>query len=330
MIGGDLSAAGSAGMTSAGLTSARLAEVSARLAGRIHRTPLVRSRLLDRIAGTALVLKGEHLQRGGSFKIRGALNFLLELNAAERARGVVTASSGNHGQAVALAAQELGVPATVVVPEDIAEVKAAAIREYGARVEVAGRSSAERLRRAQEIASTGAVFVPPYDHLRIIEGQATATAELLEDAPGIDVLAVPVGGGGLIGGAALAARLLAPSVRIIGVETEAANDANRSFRAGQRIRIDLPETIADGIRNLELGELNWEIIRTHVEDMVTVSEADVVEAMRLLLTRAKVVAEPTGAVAPAAVLSGRVRGTRVGAMVSGGNVDPALLGRLLA
>jgi threonine dehydratase len=246
----------------------------------------------------------------------------------ERKRGVVTASSGNHGQAVALAARELGVDATVVVPEDIRRVKAAAIQDYGARVEVAGHSSAERLARAQEIASGGAVFVPPYDHPRIVEGQATTAAELLEDAPEVEAVAVPVGGGGLIAGIAMAVKLIAPSVRVIGVETTAADDANRSFRAGKRIRIDHPDTIADGIRNLQVGDLNWEVIRTRVDDMVTVTDAEVVEAMHLLFTRAKVVAEPTGAVAPAAVLAGRIRGARVAAIVSGGNVDPGLLGRL--
>lgn len=311
------------------LTQAQLAEVRDRLRDRIHRTPVVRSRLLSAIAGTELVLKGEHLQRGGAFKIRGALNFLLTLDEASRAGGVVTGSSGNHGQAVALAARDVGVPATIVVPEDISEVKAAAIRGYGARIEVAGRSSAERLGRAREIAAAGAAFVPPYDHPRIIEGQATAGAELIEDEPAIDAVAVPVGGGGLISGIALAVKLVRPEVRVVGVETEAADDANRSFRAGKKVRIDLPDTIADGMRNLELGELNWQVIRDRVDDMVIVSESEVIEAMRLLLTRAKVVAEPTGAVAPAAVLAGRVRGARVAAIVSGGNLDPAVLARLL-
>jgi len=312
------------------LTSAQLALVRGRLGSRVHRTPVLASRLLNRLAGSELLLKAEHLQRGGSFKIRGALNFLMTLAGAERERGVITASSGNHGQAVALAAHELGIAATVVVPEDIAGVKAAAIRDYGAAVEIAGRSSAERLARAQAIAAeSGAIFVPPYDHPRIVEGQATTAAELLEDAPGVEAVAVPVGGGGLIAGIALAVKLIAPSVRVVGVETAAADDANRSFRAGKRVRIDHPNTIADGIRNLELGALNWEVIRTHVDDMVTVSDAEVMEAMRLLLTRAKVVAEPTGAVAPAAVLAGRVRGARVAAIVSGGNLDPALLAGLL-
>jgi threonine dehydratase len=312
------------------LSADQLAQVRGRIGNRVHRTPVLSSRLLNRLAGTELLLKAEHLQRGGAFKIRGALNFLMTLAGAERERGVITASSGNHGQAMALAAQELGIRATVVAPEDISPVKAAAIRDYGAAVEIAGRSSAERLARAQAIAAeSGAVFVPPYDHPRIIEGQATTGAELVEDAPGIEAVAVPVGGGGLIAGIALAVKLAAPSVRVVGVETVAADDANRSFRAGKRIRIDHPNTIADGIRNLEVGALNWEVIQTHVDDMVTVSDAEVIEAMRLLITRAKVVAEPTGAVAAAAVLAGRVRGARVAAIVSGGNLDPALLAELL-
>jgi threonine dehydratase len=312
------------------LGQSELAAIQSRLRGRVHRTPILQSRLLSELAGCELLLKGEHLQRGGSFKIRGALNFLLTLPGAEGLRRVVTASSGNHGQAVALAARDLGIAAIVVVPEDIAAVKREAIAAYGARVEVAGLSSADRLARAQEIAAQGPIFVPPYDHPRIIEGQATVGAELAEEAPELDCVAVPVGGGGLISGVALALRALRPRVRIIGVETEAANDAQRSFRAGARTRISLPDTIADGIRNLEVGELNWEVIRTAVDDMITVSETEVVEAMALLLTRAKIVAEPTGAVAPAAVLAGRVKGERVAAIVSGGNVDPPLLGRLLA
>ncbi len=310
------------------LSRARLDEVRRRLSARVHRTPVIGSRLLSQAAGTELLLKGEHLQRGGAFKIRGALNFLLTLAEAERSRGVVTASSGNHGQAVALAARELGVAATVVVPEDISGVKAGAIHDYGARIEVAGRSSSARLERARELAASGLVFVPPYDHERIIEGQATAGAEIVEDAPGIDAVVVPVGGGGLISGIALAVKLLSPAVRVIGVETEAADDAHRSFHCGQRVRIELPDTIADGMRNLEVGDLNWEVIRTRVDDMVTVSEDEVIAAMRLLLTRAKVVAEPTGAVAPAAVLGGKVRGARVVAVVSGGNLDLTFLERL--
>jgi threonine dehydratase len=312
------------------LGEAELAAVESRLRGRVHRTPILRSRLLSTLAGCDLHLKAEHLQRGGAFKIRGALNFLLTLPAEEARRGVVTASSGNHGQAVALAARDLGLSAIVVVPEDIAGVKRDAIAAYGARVEVAGRSSAERLARAAEIAAEGPVFVPPYDHPRIIEGQATVGAELAAEAPEVDCVAVPVGGGGLLSGVALALRARRPGVRLIGVETEAANDAQRSFRAGAKVRIPLPDTIADGIRNLELGELNWEVIRSTVDDMVTVSEDEVVTAMALLLTRAKIVAEPTGAVAPAAVLAGRIKGARVAAIVSGGNVDPPLLGRLLA
>jgi threonine dehydratase len=243
---------------------------------------------------------------------------------------VVTASSGNHGQALALAARELGIAATVVAPEDISTVKAAAIRDYGARIEIAGRSSAARLARAAEIAAAGVVFVPPYDHPRIIEGQATIGAELLEDAPALDAVAVPVGGGGLISGIALAIKLLRPSVRVIGVETATADDAKQSFRRGERVAIELPDTIADGIRNLQVGALNWEVIKRYVDDMVTVSEEEVITTMRLLLTRAKVVAEPTGAVAPAAVLAGRIRGARIAAIVSGGNLDPSFLPRLAA
>jgi threonine dehydratase len=310
------------------LTAADLAAVKQRLAGRVHATPVLQSRILSRLAGCELFLKGEHLQRAGAFKIRGAFNFLLTTGREDLARGVVTASSGNHGQAVALAARDLGIRATVVVPEDIAEVKRAAIDEYGAHIEFAGRSSADRLARAEAIAGAGAVMIPPYDHPAIVAGQATVGAELAEALPELDAVAVPVGGGGLIAGIALAMRALRPKVRVIGVETEAADDANRSFRAGSRLGISLPDTIADGIRNLMVGALNWDVIQSAVDDMVTVSEAEVVETLRLLLTRAKVVAEPTGAVAPAAVLAGRIPGARVAAIVSGGNLDPGVLALL--
>ena len=304
--------------------------IQARLRDRVHLTPVFSSRQLSARAGCDVFLKAEQLQRAGSFKIRGALSFLLALDGTARARGAVTGSSGNHGQAVALAARDLELPATIVAPEDIAPVKAAAIRQYGARLERCGRSSAERLGRARELAAAagGPVLVPPYDHPRIIEGQATVAAELLAQVDRLDALVVPVGGGGLIAGCALAARALAPGVRVVGVETETADDANRSFRAGRLVSVELSDTIADGIRNLQLGDLNWEIVRRHVHDMVTVSDAEVLDAVWWLLSRAKVVAEPTGAVATAAVLAGRVRGRRVAAVVSGGNVDPAVLARL--
>ncbi|MGD8396069.1 MAG: threonine/serine dehydratase [Candidatus Eiseniibacteriota bacterium] len=309
---------------------AALGRVRSVLGEGVHRTPVVSSRLLSAAAGCELFLKCEQLQRSGSFKIRGALHFLTRLGAEARARGVVTGSSGNHGQAVALAAREVGTRATIVAPEDIAAVKAAAIRGYGATLERCGRSSAERLGRAAELAAPpgGPVMVPPYDHPWIVQGQATLGLELVEQASDLDAVAVPVGGGGLISGCALAVKLLAPRVRVVGVETEAADDAGRSFRAGERLAIELPDTIAEGIRNLQVGELNWEVIRRRVDDMVTVTDDAVLEAMALLLTRAKVVAEPTGAVAVAAVLAGKVPGRRVAAVVSGGNLDPALLARL--
>jgi threonine dehydratase len=312
------------------LTHEELTGVRALLDERVHVTPVQESRLLSRMAGLSLQLKCECLQRSGSFKIRGALHFLSRLSADQRARGVVTGSSGNHGQAMALAARDLGATATVVAPEDILPVKSAAIEGYGARLEHRGYSSDERIARARELAGEpdGPIMVPPYDHPHIIQGQATLGAELVEQIDGLEAVAVPVGGGGLISGCALAIKLLAPGVRVVGVETEAADDAGRSFRAGRRLSIELPDTVADGIRNLQVGELNWEVIRQHVDDMVTVSDAEVLETMGLLLTRAKIVTEPTGAVAPAAVLAGRVPGRRVAAVVSGGNVDPRFLARL--
>ncbi len=306
------------------LSADALGRVRDLLNGGIHRTPVVTSERLSARAGASVFLKAECLQRTGSFKIRGALHFLSQ----STAQAVVTGSSGNHGQAVASAARQLGRRATVVVPEDASPVKVAAIRGYGADVEVCGLTSAERLERARQLADSGALFVPPYDDEAIVAGQATLTAELLEEVPAVDCIVVPVGGGGLIAGAALAVEALGHAARIVGVETEAANDATQSFATGKKVRIALPDTIADGIRNVELGDLNWQIIQQRVDAMVTVSDAQVVEAMEWVLTRTKLVVEPTGAVALAAALSGKVTGRQLGVVLSGGNLDPAGLGHL--
>jgi threonine dehydratase len=310
---------------------AAVEDAAARLRGVAHRTPVQTSRTLDELAGCALFLKCEQLQRVGAFKFRGAYNALSRFSATERQRGVVAFSSGNHAQAVALAAQLLGVPAVICMPDDAPGVKLAATRGYGAEVLVYERASTDREAFARAVASErGATLIPPYDHPHVIAGQGTAALELLQQVPDLDALVIPVGGGGLLGGCALAAKTIDPALRVFGVETEGADDVRRSLHAGERISIAPPPTIADGIRTQSPGELTFPIIQRYVEDVVVVSDDDVLDALRLLLLRAKIVAEPTGAVGLAAVLQQRIPAecTRVGVIICGGNIDPRLLARL--
>jgi threo-3-hydroxy-L-aspartate ammonia-lyase len=296
---------------------------AARLAGMVHRTPVLRSRTLDARLGAEIRLKCESFQRAGAFKFRGACNALSLLTAEQRARGAVTHSSGNHAQALALAGRELGVGITVVMPSDAPAAKRAAAEGYGATVVEYDPATGSREAISAEFAErTGATLVPPFDHPDIIAGQGTAAAELLQDFGPLDWLLVPCGGGGLLAGSALAAAALAPGCRVIGVEPEGADDANRSFASGRIERVDRPRTIADGLRTPSLGEHTFAVIRARVEGMRTVTEAAIVEAMRWLFERQRVVVEPSGAVALAALLDGVVpaRG-RVGVIISGGNVD---------
>jgi threo-3-hydroxy-L-aspartate ammonia-lyase len=304
-----------------------------RLAGRIHRTPAVTCRSFDEASGYSVVFKCENLQRAGAFKIRGALNKLLTLGEAERARGVVAFSSGNHAQGVALAARMTGAAATILMPTDAPALKLAATRAYGAEVVFYDRQTEDREARARDlVAGTGRILVPPYDDPAIVAGQGTAALELLEDAPDLDALLAPVGGGGLMAGCSTAARALRPTIAMWGVEADSANDTFLSFARGERVSIPPPPTIADGIRNASPGALTFPILRRHLVGIVLVSDAEILAAMRLLLFRAKLLVEPTGAVAAAAVLSGKLplgRGARVGVVLSGGNVDPDVLARLV-
>ncbi|HXF79334.1 MAG TPA: threo-3-hydroxy-L-aspartate ammonia-lyase [Usitatibacter sp.] len=311
-----------------------VAAAARRLEGVAHRTPVATSAQFDAIAGGEVYFKCENLQRMGAFKFRGAYNALSQLDDASRARGVVAFSSGNHAQAVALAGRLLAIPATIVMPADAPAVKVAATRGYGAEVvfydraggqsreEVAGRIAREK----------GAAVIPPFDHPAIVAGQGTAAKELLEDVGPLEYLLVPTGGAGLLSGSAIAATHLSPGVKVIGVEPEAGDDVARSFRSGRIERVDDPRTIADGARTQAPGEITFALVREHVHDVITVSDREIVEAMRFLWERMKLVVEPTGALAAAAALVKRVdlRDRRAGVILSGGNVDLKAAAQLFA
>ncbi len=305
------------------VTYTDIVETRDRIADRIHRTPVHTSRTLNERVGAEVFLKCENFQRAGSFKIRGASNFLSRLSEAERAKGVVAHSSGNHAQAVAMAAASYGVPAHIVMPNDAPEVKKKATEGYGATVTLCEPTMAARDQAAQKIINeTGATLVHPYDHPYTIMGQGTAALELMEEVPGLDVVLSPVSGGGLISGTAIAARGHQGETRVIGIEPELAGEAAESFAAGElRFRESGP-TIADGLK-ATLSELTFGIIREFVDDIVLVSEAEIIESTLLLMERMKLVAEPSGATALAGLLAHRDRipGHRIGVIVSGGNLD---------
>jgi threonine dehydratase len=297
---------------------------AARIEGIAHRTPVLTSRHLDELTGARVFLKAENLQRVGAFKFRGAANAVACLTDAERARGVATVSSGNHAQALALAARLQGVRATILMPDDSPANKLAATRGHGAEVIEFDRYASDReALLAELVAERGMVPVHPYDDERVMAGQGTVALELLEQAGPLDLLLVCVGGGGLIAGCATVARALAPDLRVVGVEPEAGDDVRRSLEAGERVRIPVPRTIADGQQLPTPGELTFEVIRERVDAVVVASDAEIVTAMRILFERVKTVAEPSGASALAALLAGRLdaRGLRVGVTISGGNVS---------
>lgn len=307
-----------------------------RLAGHAHRTPVLRSASADALAGAQFFFKCENFQRMGAFKFRGAFNALSRLSAEQRRAGVIAFSSGNHAQAVALSARTLGMPAVILMPLDAPAAKVEATRGYlqgtGGEVIQFDRYTQDREALCAQMASErGMTIVPPYDHPDVIAGQGTAALELFEDAGPLDMLWVCLGGGGLLSGSALAARALAPQCKVYGVEPEAGNDAQRSFREGRIVHIDTPRTIADGAQTQHLGQYTFGVIRQRVDDIHTATDAQLIEAMRFFAQRMKMVVEPTGCLSFAGALHSGVplAGKKIGVLISGGNVDIARFGQWL-
>ena len=304
-----------------------------RLAGHAHRTPVLRSRTADAELGAQLFFKCENLQRMGAFKFRGAFNALSKFDAQQRRAGVVAFSSGNHAQGIALSAQLTGIPATIVMPQDAPVAKVAATKGYGGKVVLYDRYTEDREQIGRTLAEQhGLTLIPPYDHPDVIAGQGTAAMELFEETGPLDALFVCLGGGGLLSGSALAARALSPQCKVYGVEPEAGNDGQQSFRSGSIVHIDTPKTIADGAQTQHLGHYTFPIIRRDVDDIHTVSDAELVAGMRFFAERMKLVVEPTGCLGFAAArkLRAQLQGQRVGILISGGNVDLDRFAALLA
>lgn len=307
------------------ITLADIESAAQQLQGIANLTPIMTSRTLNQLVGCAVFLKCESFQRAGAFKFRGAYNAISRLAAEQQRRGVVTFSSGNHAQGVALAAQLLGVPAIICMPDDAPHVKLAATRGYGAAVRIFNRRTTDREAFARSIAAEHSMtLIPPFDHPHIMAGQGTAARELLHAIPDLDTIMTPVGGGGLLAGCAVAAKETNPAIHVFGVETEGADDARQSLERGEIVTIPPPSTIADGIRTPALGVLTFAVIKRYVEQIFVVSDQAVLDAMQFMFIRMKLVVEPTGAVALAALMRGLVPAEckRVGVVVSGGNVDP--------
>lgn len=305
-------------------THADVEAAGRRIDGHARRTPVMTSRSVDEALGATVFFKCENLQRTGSFKFRGAFNTLSALDRNVRARGVIAFSSGNHAQAIALAAQILGIQATIVMPTDAPASKVAATRGYGAQVVSYDRYREDREAIARALAAErGATVVPPFDHPDVIAGQGTVAAELIDQIGPLDSLYVCMGGGGLLSGCTLAAKALSPGCKVYGVEPQAGNDGQQSFRQGSIVRIEVPNTIADGAQTQSIGVQPFEIIRRDVSDILTATDAELIDCMRFFFARMKIVVEPTGclAFAGARALGRQLAGQRVGIVVSGGNVD---------
>lgn len=314
-------------------TYADVQAAALRLEGHANRTPVNTSRTFNEMVGAEVFFKCENFQRMGAFKFRGAFNALSKFSPAQRKGGVVAFSSGNHAQGIALSARLLGMPATIVMPHDAPAAKVAATRGYGANVVTYDRYTEDREEIGRKLAAEhGMTLIPPYDHPDVLAGQGTAAKELFEEVGPLDALFTPLGGGGLLSGTALATRALAPDCKLYGVEPEAGNDGQQSFRKGEIVNIDTPKTIADGAQTQHLGQYTFGIIRRDVNDIVTASDAQLVDAMRFFAERMKMVVEPTGCLGMAAVLGmkDQLKGQRVGVIISGGNVDIARFCELLA
>ncbi|TDD42604.1 threo-3-hydroxy-L-aspartate ammonia-lyase [Nonomuraea terrae] len=308
-------------------------DAAARLKGVAHRTPVLRSRTLDALVGAEVFVKCENFQRVGAFKFRGAYNAVSRLTPAQLARGIAAYSSGNHAQAVALAARELGSSAVIVMPEDAPRLKREATAGYGAEIVTYDRYTGDRVAIGQALAAErGLALIPPYEHPHVIAGQGTAALELIEEVDELDALVVPVGGGGLIAGSATAAKGLLPGITVVGVEPEAGDDTKRSLEAGERVAVPVTRTIADGLAAEIPGELTFSINRRLVDDVVLVSDDEILAAMRLAFERMKIVIEPSGAVSLAALLAGRLPEVprRIGVVISGGNIDVSRFAELVA
>ncbi|MEJ6023848.1 threo-3-hydroxy-L-aspartate ammonia-lyase [Ramlibacter sp. PS4R-6] len=310
-----------------------VAAAARRIEGAAHRTPVLRSSTADALAGAQLYFKCENFQRMGAFKFRGAYNALSKFTPQQKRAGVIAFSSGNHAQAIALAAKLLGIPAVILMPLDAPQAKLDATRGYGAEVITFDRYKVDREALTKEVAAQrGMTLIPPYDHPDVLVGQGTAVKELIDEVGELDFLFTPLGGGGLLSGSALAARALAPNCRIYGVEPEAGNDGQQSFRKGEIVDIPVPKTIADGAQTQHLGQYTFGVIRRDVTDVLTATDAQLVECMRFFAGRMKMIVEPTGCLGLAGALHGGVAiaGKRVGILVSGGNVDLARFAQLAA
>ena len=310
-----------------------VADAAARLAGVANRTPVLTSRTVDDEFGAQVFFKCENLQRMGAFKFRGAYNALSKFTPAQRSAGMVAFSSGNHAQAIALAARLLGMPATIVMPHDAPAAKVAATKGYGGTVVVYDRYQEDREQIGRELADRhGLTLIPPYDHPDVIAGQGTAAKELFDETGPLDAFFVCLGGGGLLAGSALSTRALSPQCRLVGVEPEAGNDGQQSFRTGAIVHIDTPVTIADGAQTQHLGQHTFPIIRRDVDDILTVSDQELVQCMRFFAERMKLVVEPTGCLGFAAArrMKEQLRGKRIGIVLSGGNIDLLRLSGFLA
>ncbi|MBW8897830.1 MAG: threo-3-hydroxy-L-aspartate ammonia-lyase [Massilia sp.] len=308
-------------------------QAAGRIAGVANRTPVLTSRTVDEAFGAQVFFKCENMQRMGAFKFRGAYNALMKFTPEQRRAGVVAFSSGNHAQAIALSAKLLGIPATIVMPQDAPAAKVAATRGYGGNVVLYDRYTQDREQIGRDLAEKhGLTLIPPYDHPDVIAGQGTAAKELFEETGPLDAFFVCLGGGGLLSGSALATRALAPDCRLVGVEPEAGNDGQQSFRKGEIVHIATPQTIADGAQTQHLGNLTFPIIRRDVDDILTAADDELVQCMRFFAERMKIVVEPTGCLGFAAArrMKDALRGKKVGILVSGGNIDLAKLSGFLA